>query len=94
HVRLRTDGRLLWPSPLRLSPEQVLALLGAIQAPVLLIEGEKGILAERENAQAARAAVPHLMRQVLPGGHHLHLEPDSVAAVARAIETWLEPRRT
>ncbi|MCE8013571.1 alpha/beta hydrolase [Halomonas daqingensis] len=94
HVRLRTDGRLLWPSPLRLSPEQVLALLGAIQAPVLLIEGEKGILAERENAQAARAAVPHLTRNVLPGGHHLHLEPANVAAVARAIETWLEPRRT
>ncbi|QTP55764.1 alpha/beta hydrolase [Billgrantia sulfidoxydans] len=89
HVRLRTDGRLLWPSPVRLSPEQALALLGAIQAPVLLIEGESGILGEREMARAAREAVPQLARRVLPGGHHLHLEPGRVSCVADAIETWL-----
>ncbi|MCE8018267.1 alpha/beta hydrolase [Halomonas sp. MCCC 1A17488] len=89
HVRLRTDGRLLWPSPVRLSPEQALALLGAIQAPVLLIEGESGILGEREMARAAREAVPQLVRRVLPGGHHLHLEPGWVSCVADAIETWL-----
>ncbi|MFQ3787722.1 alpha/beta fold hydrolase [Halomonas sp. A29] len=89
HVRLRTDGRLLRPSPVRLSPEQVLALLGAIRAPALLIEGETGILGERDMARAARAAVPQLMRQVLPGGHHLHLEPGSVSCVAAAIVDWL-----
>ncbi|MFW3616732.1 alpha/beta fold hydrolase [Billgrantia antri] len=88
HVRLRTDGRLLWPSPVRLSPEQAQALLGAIQAPVLLIEGERGILGERDMARAARAAVPQLRREVLPGGHHLHLEPESVDAVAEAIANW------
>ncbi|MDX5376211.1 MAG: alpha/beta hydrolase, partial [Halomonas sp.] len=88
HVRLRTDGRLLWPSPVRLSPEQALALLGAIKAPVLLIEGERGILGERDMARAARAAVPQLRREVLPGGHHLHLEPESVDAVAEAIANW------
>ncbi|MGR2740255.1 alpha/beta fold hydrolase [Billgrantia sp. Q4P2] len=89
HVRLRTDGRLLWPSPVRLSPEQALALLGAIQAPALLIEGETGILGERDAARAARAALPQLTRQVLPGGHHLHLEPGSVSCVAAAIVEWL-----
>ncbi|MCE8034392.1 MAG: alpha/beta hydrolase [Halomonas sp.] len=89
HVRLRTDGRLLWPSPVRLSPEQALALLEAIQAPALLIEGEGGILGERDMARAARAAVSHLARRVLPGGHHLHLEPGSVFCVAETIEAWL-----
>ncbi|MGR4067484.1 alpha/beta hydrolase [Halomonas sp. LR3S48] len=89
HVRLRTDGRLLWPSPVRLCPEQVLALLGAIQAPALLIEGEAGILGERDAARAARAALPQLTRQVLPGGHHLHLEPGGVNGVAIAIVDWL-----
>jgi pimeloyl-ACP methyl ester carboxylesterase len=88
HVRLRTDGRLLWPSPVRLTPEQVLALLGSIQAPVLLIEGEGGILGGRESAAAARSAVSTLTRRVLPGGHHLHLEPGAVAAVAGAILEW------
>ncbi|MCE9662663.1 alpha/beta hydrolase [Halomonas sp. M5N1S17] len=88
HVRLRTDGRLLWPSPVRLTPEQALALLGSIQAPVLLIEGEGGILGGRESAAAARSAVSTLTRRVLPGGHHLHLEPGAVAAVAETIVDW------
>ena len=92
--RLRTDGRLLRPSLVRFCPEQALALLGAIEAPVLLIEGEHGILAERDFAQHARSTVRHLSRRVLPGGHHLHLEPSAVAAVADSIgehvETWLE----
>jgi pimeloyl-ACP methyl ester carboxylesterase len=89
HVWLRTDARLLWPSPVRLTPQQALALLGAIEAPALLIEGEGGILGEREMALAARAAVARLTRRVLPGGHHLHLEPDKAASVAKAIEEWL-----
>ncbi len=89
HVRLRTDGRLLWPSPVRLSPEQALAMLSAIQAPALLIEGDAGILGERDMARAARAAVPQLERQVLPGGHHLHLEPDRASSVATSIVEWL-----
>lgn len=90
HVYLRTDGRLLWPSPVRLDPEQALALLSAIKAPTLLIEGEQGILGERDMARAARAAMPQLVRRVLPGGHHLHLEPGKVAGVAQAIAAWLE----
>ncbi|RDB43902.1 alpha/beta fold hydrolase [Halomonas sp. DQ26W] len=91
HVRLRTDGRLLWPSPVRLMPEQVLAMLGTIQAPVLLIEGEGGILGGRESAAAARSVVSTLTRRVLPGGHHLHLEPGAVTAVAGAIIDWQAP---
>ena len=83
--RLRTDGRLLRPSMVRFCPEQALALLGAIESPVLLIEGGSGILAEREFAQRARHAVRRLQRCVLSGGHHLHLEPAAVAAVADTI---------
>lgn len=83
--RLRTDGRLLRPSMVRFCPEQVLALLGAIESPVFLVEGAEGILAEREFAQRARSAIRQLQRCVLPGGHHLHLEPSAVAAVADTI---------
>ncbi|GHA92894.1 alpha/beta fold hydrolase [Modicisalibacter luteus] len=83
--RLRTDGRLLRPSLVRFCPEQALALLGSIDRPVLLIEGERGILAERDFAQNARSAIRHLSRHILPGGHHLHLEPLAVAAVADTI---------
>ena len=85
HVRLRSDSRLLRPSLVRFSSEQMLSMLRSIEAPVLLIEGEDGILVERDYARRARAAVANLTRVVLPGGHHLHLEADAVAAVAEAI---------
>lgn len=85
HVQMRTDSRLLKPSLVRFTPEQVLSLLAAINAPMLLIEGEQGILGERKWAQEARHVVKGLTRQVLNGGHHLHLEPRAVAQVASVI---------
>ena len=75
-------------------PEQTLALLGTIQAPTLLIEGEQGILGERSFARRARQALITLERRVLPGGHHLHLEPDAVVAVAAAIGAYSEEPNT
>ncbi|PWV77356.1 alpha/beta fold hydrolase [Halomonas sp. A11-A] len=88
-VGLRTDSRLVRPSPVRLCPEQVMACLGAIRCPTLLVEGEAGILGESERARAARSALPGLVRRVLPGGHHLHLEPAAVGVVAESIAAWL-----
>ncbi|MCA1771374.1 MAG: alpha/beta hydrolase [Halomonas sp.] len=85
HVQMRTDSRLLKPSLVRFTPSQVLALLADIQASVLLIEGEGGILGERDWAGKARQAVAHLTRHVLAGGHHLHLEPQAVSRVAEVI---------
>lgn len=87
-LRLRTDGRLLRPSPVRFCPEQSLAMLAAIQCPVLLVEGEDGILGERDMARCARAAVAGLERRVLPGGHHLHLESDAVGRVVETLVAW------
>ncbi|MGM0983581.1 MAG: alpha/beta fold hydrolase [Pseudomonadota bacterium] len=90
HVQLRTDARLLRPSLVRLAPEQIGAMLTAIRCPVLLVEGETGILGDRERARRARMAVTRLTRCVLPGGHHLHLEPSAVAGVAATIVRWHE----
>ncbi|MDR5861327.1 alpha/beta hydrolase [Halomonas eurihalina] len=83
--RLRSDSRLRWASPVRLTPDQVLAALGAIRCDVLLVEGQEGILGEREGMAPRRAAVAELKRRVLAGGHHLHLEPERVDAVAETI---------
>ena len=85
--RLRSDPRLRWPSPVRFTPEQVLAMLGAIRCDVLLIEGRAGILTQRPGMDQARGALQRLSRCVLAGGHHLHLEADRVPAVADAIVT-------
>ncbi|MCW4149377.1 alpha/beta hydrolase [Halomonas sp. 18H] len=83
--QLRSDPRLRWPSPVRFTSEQVSAMLEAICCEVLLVEGKDGILAQREQAARARAAVQGLTRCVLPGGHHLHLQAERVPAVAEAI---------
>ncbi|WGI24157.1 alpha/beta hydrolase [Halomonas alkaliantarctica] len=85
HVQMRTDSRLLKPSLVRFTPQQVLSLLAEINVPLLLIEGTQGILGERQWAQQARQAVKGLTRQVLKGGHHLHLEPKVVVQVASVI---------
>ncbi|MBD3897131.1 alpha/beta fold hydrolase [Halomonas sp. ML-15] len=89
-VQLRTDPRLMRPSLVRFTPEQVLANLAAIQAPVMLVEGETGVLPKREGIERARAAVAQLHRRVLPGGHHLHLDPRTVSAVAEEIIAWYQ----
>lgn len=93
-VRLRTDARLLRPSPVRLCPEQLSAMLRALRAPVLLVEGATGILGDRPRARWARAEVANLSRRVLPGGHHLHLEPAAAGEVARVIAGWHASERT
>ncbi len=85
HVQMRTDSRLLKPSLVRFTPQQVLSLLAEINAPLLLIEGEQGILGDRQWAQEARHAVKGLTREVLKGGHHLHLESRAVSQVASVI---------
>lgn len=87
-VQMRTDSRLLKPSLVRFTPSQVLALLAEINASVLLIEGERGILGERHWAEKARQAVPNLTRKVVAGGHHLHLEPNAVQQVAHTITKY------
>ncbi|MFG6667970.1 alpha/beta fold hydrolase [Halomonas sp. HNIBRBA4712] len=89
-LEMRTDPRLLKPSLVRFTPAQVLALLAEIQAPVLLVEGESGILGARAWPQEARQQVRKLTRRVLPGGHHLHLEAAAVEAVAAAIEAYCQ----
>ncbi|MEQ6889882.1 alpha/beta hydrolase [Halomonas sp. CS7] len=93
-VRLRTDARLLRPSPVRLCPEQLSAMLRALSAPVLLVEGTTGILGDRPRARRARAEVANLARRVLPGGHHLHLEPAAAGEVAWVIADWHASERT
>lgn len=82
---LRTDRRLMKPSMVRFTPDQVLALLSDIRCPVQLIEGETGILGDRQWAVTCRNAVADIVRHVLPGGHHLHLEQTAVERVASTI---------
>ncbi|WP_110674323.1 alpha/beta fold hydrolase [Salinicola sp. RZ23] len=81
----RSDRRLVWPSLLRLSPEQMLAMLDEIVAPTLLIQATAGVLGEREQLAESCRRVRRLQRRVMSGGHHLHLERTRVAQVAAEV---------
>lgn len=84
-----TDPRLKWPSPLRLTEEQVRAFLGAITAPTLMIAAGDSEFAAYKNILAPRAArIQSLSSVELSGGHHLHMERPG--PVAEAIVEFLK----
>ncbi|NQD38840.1 alpha/beta fold hydrolase [Permianibacter sp. IMCC34836] len=69
-----SDARLRWPTLLRMSPAQVSAFFGALRAPMLLAQGDRG-MAQITPAVAAHARVlPRFVHHLLAGGHHVHLE--------------------
>jgi pimeloyl-ACP methyl ester carboxylesterase len=81
----RHDMRLNRGLTTTLGEEQVLAFLGNISAPTLLVTAERTAL--RESYYPRRInSVPKLRQLTLPGGHHLHMEnPEPVAEATRAF---------
>ncbi|MGH8491823.1 MAG: alpha/beta fold hydrolase [Moraxellaceae bacterium] len=76
-----TDRRVRQHSSLRMSETQVRAFLQAIEAEVLLVRAEKAFPGAEDMFASRWTAVPQGRVQVLPGGHHLHLDecPEQVA---------------
>ncbi len=83
--QLAADPRLKQRTT-RLTETQVRAALSAIEAPVMLISGEQGI--KRSLTEERVSCVRQLAQLVLPGGHHLHMEPESVGMVAKAFNEF------
>lgn len=84
-IRWVSDLRAAELSPFYLTEEQVLAFLGNIVCPTLLLKGASGLLAARREKSARRErAICGLTTVELTGGHHLHLEiPEAVAERVR-----------
>ena len=76
--RFSYDPRLQAPSLLRMTEGQVLAMLRAIKAPVLLIQAEDGLPMPEKIAQARLACFGSLWRVNVPGGHHAHMDQSEV----------------
>lgn len=83
------DRRIRHHSSLRLTEPQVLAFLGAITAPVLVIRAATGFPADPVVFDARLAALQRLDLHVIPGGHHLHLD-ESPAEVAESVDEFLK----
>ncbi len=83
-VRFRHDPRLQRPSRLRLSEEQVLAFLAAIDCPTLAVRATAGLELFAEMITARLRAISEVTVVEVAGGHHLHLDnPEGVAQHVR-----------
>ena len=76
----RADSRLRTSSPLRLSEPHLQHLMGHINSPVLLIEGDKGFLKQAEHFNQRKQIVSTIQVEEIPGGHHVHLEQTQACA--------------
>ncbi|MCX4240730.1 alpha/beta fold hydrolase [Paraliomyxa miuraensis] len=89
----RSDPRLRLPSRVRLTEDQVLVLLRAIECPTLLVRCGDGYPFAPTAASARVAALRDATMVEVPGGHHVHLDdPEPVAAAVAAHLGALEPR--
>ncbi|MGH8439630.1 MAG: alpha/beta hydrolase [Pseudomonas sp.] len=73
----RSDSRLTLPSPTRLSEAQALSFVQRIACPAKLVVAADGMLA-RHTELLEQLPFSH---EVLPGGHHLHMNDESGATL-------------
>lgn len=81
------DRRLLLPSAIRMSREQLAAFANNIRAPVKLLLGVEGLPKLYENYLQELSRFPHINYELLEGGHHLHMERE-VEQVAVKLNTF------
>lgn len=81
----RSDPRLMLPTAVRMTEEQVCDVVSAIQCPVQVIYATpaQAYFPEPERSQRA-ALLPDGRLHTLPGHHHVHMDdPEAVAAIIR-----------
>jgi pimeloyl-ACP methyl ester carboxylesterase len=86
----RSDPRLKMSSAIRLTEEMVDAYLQKLSMPVLLIRGRHSFFATEQTLQSRADRIAGCQQVLLDGNHHLHLEPDTFAAVAQAALQFLQ----
>ncbi|MEN0037714.1 MAG: alpha/beta hydrolase [Cellvibrio sp.] len=75
-VSWSTDPRLLAPSVIKLSREHLHAFINHVQAPIKLLLAEDGLPKLYANYMQEVAQFPSVDYDLLPGGHHLHMEQE------------------
>ncbi len=76
------DRRLLTPTPLYLTEDQILSCLGNIASSTTLIWADEGFDYDQTIMTNRLSTVPNLQQYKLAGGHHIHMEkPKAIAEV-------------
>ena len=89
-LRWGGDPRLMTASAMKFSDGHLAALIEALSVPALVLLAQDGLgkLAEQCEYGRSIAASPGRM-ELLPGGHHMHMEAERVAAVAARVEWFI-----
>ncbi len=75
----RHDRRLLIPSPVRMTEEQIISCLQGVKAPTRLLWASQGFNFSDEILKKRVEAVEHIQTFRINGGHHVHMEtPEAV----------------
>ncbi|HEY8519803.1 MAG TPA: alpha/beta fold hydrolase [Gammaproteobacteria bacterium] len=82
------DQRLKARSEFRYTPDMAVALVAAVEAPVLMLLAERSPFADLPAFQSLAARFRKLESHRLPGGHHFHLE-GAEHELARRIRAFL-----
>jgi pimeloyl-ACP methyl ester carboxylesterase len=83
----RSDPRLMDASPVRLSRQQIIQALEAIQCPIRLV------YANDESEQMTRwrrsfIELDQIVSKAYDGAHHLHMDKKTAAKIAADLEAW------
>lgn len=82
-----SDPRLLAPSMVKFSREHLYAFVNNVSAPTKLLLAENGLPKLYANYLQEVAQFTHINCEVLPGGHHLHMELE-VDLVAKKLNKF------
>lgn len=82
----RHDPKLKLPTAHRFAEAQVASFFRHIHCPVLLLSASAGLLASEDIAGRV-ALLADISAEVIPGGHHFHMESPELTAAA--IDAWL-----
>ncbi len=86
--RWAADPRLFGASAVKLTEGQNRAILESLTMPTLFLQAENGLGQSSNMLQRTEELVGNIQSELVPGGHHFHMEGD-VAAIAERITRFL-----
>lgn len=87
-IKLRSDRRLRYPSPLYLTEETVTHFIEAVECPTLALLAEDGLVIRRNQTKDRLSAFKNLQILECKGHHHAHM--DEPEQIAKAIDKFLK----
>lgn len=85
----RSDPRLKMSSAIRLTEDMMMAYIAELKTPTLVMMGKQSFVSKMPLVKERVDAIPDLTYKALDGNHHLHLEPETSAAVVKEIHAFL-----